>query len=458
MRGIYQMKTRAEKRKEEKGQNYFFEFQKIQQNFFKDLPKKLQRVKDGRHKSYIQYPPEVILYMLVLKNATGCQSMRNMTERFNKDECIENVGKALGIEKLEELPHYDTINDFLSVLEPSSLEKIQIYMIQELLKKRCLEKHRVNGKYWPIIFDGTGLFSFSEKHCEHCLRREVTDKKTEEKRTIYMHHVLEAKLVIGNMVLSIGTEFIENESEDVTKQDCEIKAFYRLAKKLKKNFSRLPICVLGDSLYACEPVFKICDEFGWKYMMHFKEGRIRSVAAEFEAIKSLEKSEVARIKKETENKKESIIWVNDISYNERRVNLLEIHEEIEVDDNEKDRVLHFVYMTNFPINQKNVESLCGLGRSRWKIENEGFNLQKNHQLFIEHLNSHNYNAMKNHYLIAQISHVIIQLFENGSKIVRESKKSIKEKSSYLLEALRTLTLTEEDTIALAKPTQVRFIT
>lgn len=450
------MKTRAEKRKEEKGQNYFFEFQKIQRIFFKDFLKRLKRVKDGRHKSYIQYPAEVLLYMLVLKNATGCQSMRNMTDRFNKEECIKNVGQALGIEKLEELPHYDTINDFLSGLEPSSLEGIQIYMIHELIKKRSFEMHRVNGKYWPIIFDGTGLFSFSEKHCEHCLRREITDKKTGEKKTIYMHHVLEAKLVLGDMVFSIGTEFIENESEDVTKQDCEIKAFYRLAEKLKKNFRRLPICVLGDSLYACEPVFRICDEFRWKYMMHFKEGRIRSVAAEFEAIKSFEKSEVERIEKKTANKKESIIWVNDITYKERKVNLLEINEEIK--DNEKNRVLHFVYMTNFPILQKNVETLCGLGRSRWKIENEGFNHQKNHQLFIEHLNSHNYNAMKNHYLIAQISHVIIQLFENGSKIVRESKKTIKEKSSYMLEALRTLTLTEEDTIALAKPTQVRFIT
>lgn len=34
-----------------------------------------------------------------------------------------------------------------------------------------------------------------------------------------MHHVLETKLFIGDMVFSMGSEFIENESEDVTKQD-----------------------------------------------------------------------------------------------------------------------------------------------------------------------------------------------------------------------------------------------
>lgn len=70
-----------------------------------------------------------------------------------------------------------------------------------------------------------------------------------------MHHVLEAKLVVGKMVLSIDSEFIENESEDVPKQDCELNAFYRLTDRLKRTFKRLPICILADSLYACEGVF-----------------------------------------------------------------------------------------------------------------------------------------------------------------------------------------------------------
>jgi hypothetical protein len=33
--------------------------------------------------------------------------------------------------------------------------------------------------------------------------------------------VLEAKLVAGGIVFSIATEFIENEDENVSKQDCE---------------------------------------------------------------------------------------------------------------------------------------------------------------------------------------------------------------------------------------------
>lgn len=56
--------------------------------------------------------------------------------------------------------------------------------------------------------------------------------------------MLEAKLVLGDgFFISIGTEFIENELEDVSKNDCETKAFKRLSERLKKEYPRLPVCV-----------------------------------------------------------------------------------------------------------------------------------------------------------------------------------------------------------------------
>ncbi len=280
--------TRKNKREKEKEINFFEAFIKLQKHFFKDIQERLKRVKDPRHKSYIEYEPDVILFSLLMKNACGIYSMSNMTEQFNKDECIENVARVLGCE-LEELPHYDTINNFLCNLNPEEIEKIRDYMIRELFRKRSLESFRLLNKYWCIAVDATGLFSFSERHCEHCLKKEYKNKETGEiEKTVYYHSVLEAKLVVGDMVFSIATEFIENEDENVSKQDCEINAFKRLAAKLKKKYPRLPVCILGDSLYACEPVFEICSSNNWKYLVRFKEGRIKSVAREFNSIKGLE--------------------------------------------------------------------------------------------------------------------------------------------------------------------------
>ena len=432
--------TRKDKRKLEGNTNYFFEFLKIKEHFFKDMGLWLKKVRDHRHQSYKKYDTEVILFMMILKNAFNFKSMRSMTEAFNQDLVIENLERVLGVE-LEELPHYDTINNFLEELPPEELEKIRTYMIKELLKKRCFEGNRMNGKYWGVIFDGTGLFKFDKKHCEHCLRRKLTNEETGESKTIYMHHVLEAKLVVGNMVLSIGTEFIENESEDVTKQDCELKAFYRLAEKIKQIYPRLPICILGDSIYAAEPVFKLCDEYKWKYLIRFKEGRIKSIADEYSKIKAIE----------DKCEDEEVSWVNEIPYNHRQVNVFE-----GIAEDKEGKKRRYLFITNIRVTKRNARTMLSVGRSRWKIENQGFNTQKNIRYYIEHANSHNYNAMKNHYLLTQIADILVQLFENGLIIFRLMKKTAKEISSKLLEAIRTRRLTDEDILRLAKPKQVRF--
>ncbi len=69
------------------------------------------------------------------------------------------------------------------------------------------------------------------------------------------------------------------------------------------------------------------------------------------------------------------------------------------------------WLTSVRITQKNAEKLAGTGRKRWKIENEGFNRQKNWQGDITHACSWDAAAMKNHYLMTQISDMVKQLYE-----------------------------------------------
>jgi len=114
-------------------------------------------------------------------------------------------------------------------------------------------------KYFLVVMDGTGVLTFPERHCAHCLTM------THHGHTTYYHPVLEAKLVTRvGLVFSLMTEFIENPGESPTKQDCELKAFYRLAERLKRRFPRLPICLLLDGLFAGGPTFSRCDRYHWK--------------------------------------------------------------------------------------------------------------------------------------------------------------------------------------------------
>jgi len=255
--------TRKEKRKIITDNNFFGEFLIIKKHFFKELFVQLKNVKDIRQAGKVIYTPDILLFTIIMKNCCSITTMNEMKNEFNTNNSVENIAKAMGYEELEELPHYDTINNFLKRLENYQLEKIRKYMIKELLKKRSFEHYRYNDKYWIIAIDATGMFSFNKRHCEHCLKRTFKNKETGEiERVEYYHNVLEAKLVIGDMVFSIETEFIENEHEDIEKQDCELKAFSRLAKRLKKEYPKLPICILGDSLYACDRTFEICKEIG----------------------------------------------------------------------------------------------------------------------------------------------------------------------------------------------------
>ena len=126
------------------------------------------------------------------------------------------------------------------------------------------------------MVDGTCLMTFKKRHYKHCLKR-VYNKGEENEYTIYYHYVLEAKLVVGKIVISLDSEFIENEDENVEKQDCEMRAFYRMAERIKKEYPKLPIIISGDALYACEPVMNKCKENKWGYILRFKKDRLKSL-------------------------------------------------------------------------------------------------------------------------------------------------------------------------------------
>lgn len=87
------------------------------------------------------------------------------------------------------------------------------------------------------------------------------------------------------------------------------------------------------------------------------------------------------------------------------------------------------------------------------IENEGFNIQKNHRYNIQHANSLDNTAMKNHYLLTQIADLVLQLYENGISELRKIKKTIKNISSDLLISF-SRQLTREDIYFIRKRTCV----
>lgn len=439
--------TRIEMRElKEREENQLREFMKFQNHFFKEFNKHLEFVEDPRHQGYTKYGIKEMLMTVIFKNICNIKSMTQMTKEFNTNESIENFKLLLDDDKITEIPHYVTINDLLKRLETVELEEVRKEIVKDIIRRKTFYQERLLGEKWKIIFDATNTFGFKERHCEHCLTQTFNRGK-EDEYTRYSHKVLEAKLVLSdNLIISIGTEFIENEHEGVSKQDCEIKGFKRLAMKLKKDYPRLPICVLGDSLYAAESIMEICKSYNWDYLIRFKDGSIPTIAEEFRNIVELQN-----------NRGKDIKWVNEIDYNENKVNVFEFNKKIKNKDETIKKETNFKWITNIEITDKNVIELIQTGRQRWKIENEGFNTQKNLRYDITHANSLNYNAMKNHYLLTQIADIFLQLYTAGNKIIKILKKSIKKISSDILKWLTTTILSKDDINYIQKRTTIHFV-
>ena len=441
--------TRAEKRAiKNQIRNAIKEFLKIQAHYFPDLIEDIKKMMDERNQSYVTYEIEVIIFVMILKNICSIESMQEMNESFNEDTCVKNIYRVLGLEEKDYLPHYVTINECLSKLDNNELEKIRKKMICGIIRKRSFEYGKFLGEKWLVIVDATQLFSFRERHCEHCLTKTL-HKGTPEEKTIYYHQVLEAKLVLGDdMIISLATEFIENPKENASKQDCELTSFTRLAETLKKQYPRLPICLLADSLYANNTVFQICRKNKWDYLIRYKEGSIPSIMEEYREIVSMGEMEESIIdteeiyrRKPNLKQRLQIRWVNALEYMKHPIHILELKIE-----RAGKLYKEFRWLSSMEIKASIAEEMVETGRKRWLIENEGFNIQKNHRYVITHANSLNYNAMKNHYLITQIADILMQMYENGDKGIKELKYTIKRISEELLESLRKQELETGDLV------------
>jgi hypothetical protein len=330
-----------------------------------------------------------------------------------------------------QLPHQDTVNEVLCELDNRALEQVRMDLMSELFEQKWLREYRLLGKYYAVAVDATGTVSFDKPHCPHCLT-----KKTKNGKTTYFHYVLEAKLVTSSgLAISLASEWIENPTGEFNKQDCERKAFVRLAEKLKKQYPRLPVCMLADGLYPYENAFKICEENGWKFIFVLQDGSLKTVQEELTLTRR--RNPVAE--NYTVNKgwriKEEYRYQSDIEYHKKYtlnwVQCIETRNKMKQKDTitpqPPPQTSCFEYVTNIKPDRENVRQIGSTGRLRWKIENEGFNTQKCGDYELEHkFDRTSYNGLKNYYTLLQIAHAINQLVENGKCIVEILKLRPKE--------------------------------
>ena len=384
-------------------------------HFFPELFDKIREIEDYRKGAD---------YKLV-ELITACIGMFLLKEgsrnAFNNDRQEEKFKRNYSRMFKMRLPHMDTVDAVMRRLDENELEHLKTTMIRTLLVKKTLHKFRFQGKYFLVAVDGSGVASYSKKHCDHCLT-----KTSKNGKTTWFHNVLEAKLVCSNgFSISLGTEWIENPEGDYKKQDCEQKAFRRLAQKLKELFPQLPICIAADGLYPNQTFFSICKNSNWSFIVTFEDGNLPTVWKTVEVLRGITSDNKfsCTIKQQGKTISRDYCWLNGIDYRRFLINWIECVETVETDKSKKSS--RFVHITDHKISRDTAEEISFSGRLRWKIENEGFNTQKNLGYGLKHKYSRvNWLAAKNYYQCLQIAHLINQLLELNTRFKEQLKGKI----------------------------------
>lgn len=434
------------------GRNIIFQILHTIHTCFPDLFDRLRDIEDVRKKDseYEQAELVVACIAMFLFKEGSRNAMNNDRDdgKFRKN--YETLFRM-------RLPHMDTVDVVMRRLEPEELEALKRTLVRTLLTKRTLHKFRLLGEWFEVAVDATGVASFTERHCEHCLT-----KVTKNGVVTYFHNVLEAKLVCSNgFSISLETEWIENPSGPFTKQDCELKAFKRLAARMKQHFPRLPICIAADGLYPNAPFFEICRQYGWRFIVTFEEGNLPTVWEQvnaFRAAGSLDRDE-ERFQQGNTVYTLQYAWCAAVPYCGHRLQWFECFRIQEV-IGDRLEFKRFVYLTDLRVDGANIAEMVRAGRLRWKIENEGFNTQKNLGYNLKHKYSRcSWQAGKNYYQCLQIGHLMNQLVELSEQAKRllTGKKTLKHLWKQLIGLLTYDSVSNADIDVLEQMrTQMRF--
>lgn len=296
-----------------------------------------------------------------------CDSFLDFQRKVATQRHRSNLHTLFGVKAIPTDPH---IRSMLDEVEPEALQDGFDGAIETLRKSGGLSAFsRLDGRLL-VALDGTEYFCSKNVKCEGCLTRKRRDKTVD-----YYHSMLCASVVAPgeSRCVHLMPEFIENPDGN-DKQDCERNAVKRWLRsdKVKSVVGDRPV-FLGDALFGCQPVMdEIAKIEGAGFIFVVKPDFHKAL---FRAIEQadVQQLSVSGLKGEVTTYR----WAPQVSIRGDEPMLVDFCE-ITI-TNAKGRVTYRnSFATNMAVNQDNVAEIIRCGRTRWKIENESFNVLKNH--------------------------------------------------------------------------------
>lgn len=402
------------------------------------LLNRLSKIRDPRNPRKIRHKLTVLTIYGILCFAFQMSSRREANREMTRPMFEANLRKLFP--ELEELPHHDSLARLLSRIDVDKIEQAHVDMIRHLIRGKKFARYLIAGCY-PIAIDGTQKFTRGVLWDHECLERKVRGKKDEdqdkEPEKEYYVYVLEANLAFQNgMVIPLLSEVLSYSEGDSkrNKQDCELKAFKRLARRLKECFSHLSIMVLLDGLYPNGPIIELCHQNNWDFMMVLQDDSLPSVWEEIKGLKDLQSEN--RLSRKWGDRRQHFWWVNDIPYDyldpaTQKRKKLKLHAVICEESWEEiapgstamvQKTSRHVWISAEPLHKGNVHPRCNLGaRHRWGIESSLL-VEKHQGYQYEHCFSYDWETMRGYHYLMRLGHALNVLARHSyalAKYVRE---------------------------------------
>ena len=274
-------------------------------------------------------------------------------------------------------------------------------------------------KYYPTVLDGSEYFHSTQIHCPHCLHPRQANGETH-----YSHVVVSATVTRAgsHAILPLDVEEVRNGEEQET-QDCELTAAKRLVKRLRAEHRQLSMCIVGDDLYGHEPLIAELQRLRMRFVLVAKPSSPVALFAQLEEREQRGECEHGTWTEGTGPRRRTFAYrtAADIPLTQTgavRVNFLEVWE------HRPDGTVgyHNSWVTDFAVTSATVEPIVGIGRSRWKIENEQFNVHKNHGYELEHTYGHGQQTLSMmFYLLNLLAFLAHKLWEFGDRLYQQCR-------------------------------------
>lgn len=283
---------------------------------------------------------------------------------------------------LTEIPCDNQMRTLLDPVPPAVLEPVFEHGLNMLVQPQQLTAFRSWQKRLLVVLDGTQYFSSSTISCPQCSRQTHRNGTT-----TYSHRMLTPVIVAPhqNKVIPLPPEFIVPQ-DGHAKQDCENAAAKRWLQKQAATYRAYQITILGDDLYATQPICEVLIEHHLPFIFVCKPDSHPTLYAHL-AQRTLGKDlhQVTQVL-------HSPSGVTHATY--RSASHLPLRAsadtlyvnwcELTLTDATGAQLYHNAFVTQFPLTAKPVTPIVQAGRTRWKVENENNNTLKNQGYHLEH--------------------------------------------------------------------------